>query len=168
MLADLNRIAQQHRPKLYLRALRLTRDPDGAHDLLQDTFERCLRRLPDHLADEGVLPWIFVVMRNLYLDRVRQAANRLVCQDVDTFGQTSAIDLEDEPRWQRVNLREVRSAVKSLPDHLRLPYEMHVFRKLPYQDIAKHLHLAAPTVGTRIHRARLQLRRRLLAALGPS
>jgi len=50
------------------QALRLTRNRDKAQDLTQDTFERCVLRLPTAVPAEKVVSWMLVVMRHLFLD----------------------------------------------------------------------------------------------------
>jgi RNA polymerase sigma-70 factor, ECF subfamily len=162
---DLHRIARELYAPLLTTAMRLTRDLEAARDLVQDTFERCLTRLPPGIQEKEVMAWLLVVMRHLFIDELRTlraTGRRLVFDEVDEYPLAPPPDPEDAPTWQRVCPEDAELAVRTLPEHLREPYEMHVYRKLPYRDIARILRLPAPTVGTRIHRARRHLRRTLL------
>ena len=64
-----------HLDALYRGALRLSRDPDKAQDLVQDTFARALRYQHSYQPGTNMKAWLFAIMRNLYWDRF-QKANR--------------------------------------------------------------------------------------------
>jgi RNA polymerase sigma-70 factor (ECF subfamily) len=156
---DFHRIARDHRLRVYQQALQLTRDRDQAQDLTQDTFERCLRRMPARVPDDKVLSWMMVVMRHLFVDEVRSlATRRRVTRHIQVLVDVAPAEGDDEPSWQLVPLEEVRRAVNTLPEALRRPYELHVFVNLRYREVAQRLQLPTKTVGTRIHRARRRLK----------
>jgi RNA polymerase sigma-70 factor (ECF subfamily) len=158
-IIDFDQLAMYHHCRLYQQALQLTRNRDKAQDLTQDTFERCLRRLPTGVPAEKVLSWMLVVMRHLFLDEIRsRACRRQVVLDVENCPDVEPDSVEDPPNWQAIPVKAVRQAVRALPDTLRRPYELHVFVNLRYREVGAVLHLPVKTVGTRIHRARRRLR----------
>jgi len=158
-IIDFDQIATYHYRRLYQQALRLTRNRDKAQDLTQDTFERCVLRLPTAVPAEKVVSWMLVVMRHLFLDEIRSlACRRQALIDVEDCPGAEPDAVEDVPNWQAIPVEDVRQAVRALPDTLRRPYELHVFVNLRYREVGAVLHLPVKTVGTRIHRARRRLR----------
>lgn len=166
MLAlELNGLAQDLYPTLRNRALQFTRDSDRADDLVQSTLEKFLSRVPPGITQDKALPWMFVVMRHLFVDGIRAPemrwgplgeSERLTCLRVPEDSR--------EPHWATLRLEDVTAALAKLSESLRVPYEMHVLAKVRYREIAKQLAIDVSTVGSRIHRARRQLR----LALQPS
>lgn len=57
---------------LYRDGLRALRDPDSAHDLVQDTFIKVWRRCATFRGDSELLPWIKSILRHAAIERLRQ------------------------------------------------------------------------------------------------
>jgi RNA polymerase sigma-70 factor, ECF subfamily len=168
--ASFHRHLEEHAVALLGRARHLTRDPDAAADLVQDTFERALRSPPRVLEGGNVRGWLFVILRNLYIDRCRAGRqHRDVAFDEAAVARASAPagdEVEEaQPPWMALAPESVRALVHRLPEHLRLPLELSVDGHR-YEDIAALLQLTTITVGTRIHRARKRLRAILLEEAG--
>jgi RNA polymerase sigma-70 factor (ECF subfamily) len=181
LVVELDKVVRDSYPALRARALRLTQDWDRAHDLVQNTLERFLSRSPADLPRDKVLPWLFIVMRHLFVDGIRTPAARwepLRDGEPPQEPQAEMDSFEGEPLWSKVRLDDAHAVLHALPDAMRYPYEMHVVAKLSYREIAKILHIEVPTVGSRIHRARRYLRAILMnkgvpdqvldAAIGPA
>src|SRR5205823_3706628 len=60
-----------HLDSLYRGALRLTRNPEQAQDLVQDTYVRALRYQHSFEAGTNMKAWLFAIMRNLFWDRFK-------------------------------------------------------------------------------------------------
>ena len=69
------------------------------------------------------------------------------------------------PVWTRVSNEQVAAALNELGSDFRRVYELHVLGR-SYDEIAAELHIAKPTVGTRLIRARRKLKEALLHDLG--
>src|ERR671925_534565 len=63
--------AIEHLDTLYRGALRLTRDPAQAEDLVQDTYVRALRYQASYHPGTNMKAWLFAIMRNLFWDRFK-------------------------------------------------------------------------------------------------
>jgi RNA polymerase sigma factor (sigma-70 family) len=63
---------QRYRPRIRAFALRMTRDPDRADDLVQDVFMSALRRLRETDAPIVFRPWIYEIARNACIDEYRR------------------------------------------------------------------------------------------------
>ena len=160
---ELETVIARAYPALRARALYLTRDHDRAQDLVQGALERLLNATLE-LPREKILPWLLVVMRHLFIDSTRSPEARWTpLRERDGYPDPVDDSVEQEGRASaRVRLEEAEAALRSLPESYRHAYQMHVQAHLSYREIAHLLHIELATVGTRIHRARRQLREMLL------
>ena len=91
--------AIEHLDSLYRGALRLTRDPDAAQDLVQDAYARALRYQHSYKPGTNMKAWLFAIMRNLFWDRSGKAARESVSlDDVSDFTLYDALrdEITDE------------------------------------------------------------------------
>ncbi len=156
-----------HLDTLYRGALRLTRDPDRAQDLVQDTYVRALRYQHSYQPGTNMKAWLFAIMRNLFWDRFRGGRPEDLSLDDDT-GDFALYDrLKDEtavPEAQvldRLAADEVVKAVETLnPLHREVVLLVDV-EGMAYKDAAEVMGVPIGTVMSRLHRARQQLQRHL-------
>jgi RNA polymerase sigma-70 factor, ECF subfamily len=153
-----------HEPTLTRLAERLCRSHADARDLVQDTYERALRawdRLPE---DSNVRAWLVTILHNLFLDRCRRARRN---PRMDEAGPARALDVPSPETtapqpWAEVTADQVRAAVSELDVEFRRAYEMYALEGRSYRQIADELGIPTNTVGTRLLRARMKLKRILL------
>jgi RNA polymerase sigma-70 factor (ECF subfamily) len=179
---DVGHLARCYGQELRNLARRLTRDPDDAADLLQDSLERALRSAGK--VDPKALPaWIVTVMRNLFTDRCRQRRAQLLGLRGLTVGlqgltvglqgltgqprvATTGFDTSEEDgapcSSSMVSRDRMAEAVAQLEPLFREVFELHA-RGLSLAQIAETVGIPAATAGTRLFRARRKLR----AILGP-
>jgi RNA polymerase sigma-70 factor (ECF subfamily) len=100
--------------------------------------------------------WLLTILHNLWIDHMRKNARdpSPVAEVLDT----SAPDPAPEPVWSSLTIEDVRDALSTIAPDLREVYTLHVFERRPYDEIANLLSISRMTVGTRLHRARRQLR----------
>lgn len=152
---------RSHRKRLHDLARKWCRSPLDPDDLVQDTLERALRAtLPVH-TNEGA--WLSRVMRNLFIDRVRQQAVRR--EQLDGGVPPSGVS-EDGAWWERLSEADVRAEVARLPPQQRATFELFTFGGESYDTIAEQLGISKNTVGTRVLRARHALRAMLTERYG--
>lgn len=163
----LSKAFREAEPFLRSLAVRLCRHTSDANDLVQDTFERALR------SGGGDPPrnpraWLATILHNLFVDRCRALARRPALEPLTErhAGIASEPYAEARPAWGNATLADIRAALEELDADFRRVYEMHVFEHLSYEEIAGLLHIQRVTVGTRLTRARHQLRAVLRARLG--
>src|SRR4051812_18746109 len=99
-------VARSYGPALYARALAFTGQSQDAWDLVQDTLERGMRAFPE-LRSDKVGPWLFVILKNAFLDGWRTAYRRRVRLGLDGIAIESIPcpepDHEEEPPWASVS-----------------------------------------------------------------
>src|SRR4030095_12431791 len=68
--------ALEHLDALYGFAMTLTRNQAEAEDLVQETYLRAVRAFGQLVADSNLKSWLFVIMRNIWLNQIRHAHSR--------------------------------------------------------------------------------------------
>lgn len=150
-------------PEMGRVARRLTTQKADSDDLVQEACRRAFEAHDQFVMGSDLRAWLFCILRNLHRDRARRAWREI--PDPDVGDQIAAPTVDDRPPWAQITEEEVAQAVASLPSHYGNPYVLHALHHLPYLAISMQLGIPCGTVGTRILRARLQLRRFLLGRL---
>ena len=159
--------AISHLDTLYRGALRLTRDPERAQDLVQDTYVRALRYQHSYQTGTNMKAWLFAIMRNLFWDRFKGPGREAVSLDDDT-GDFALYDRlhddgigPDEEVLDRLATSEVVAAVDELPPLHREVVLLVDVEGFSYKDAADVIGVPIGTVMSRLHRARQNLQKRL-------
>lgn len=148
-------------------ARRLTGGSFLAEDLVQDTCRRALEARHQFNVDANseLRAWLFRILRNLHIDLLRRASHELV---IGVDGDELVAEPPPErPVWDALSDDDVSSALGCLPATFAKTYTMYAVDRLSYADIARELNVPVGTVGTRLRRARLQLRQVMLRRLAP-
>ena len=162
---------EQHGPRLYRLALRLTRDETEAEDIVQETFLQAFKGIGSFEGRSGLLTWLYRIAYNAVLMLRRQARPTVSLEDqlqeeVDTTIPEQLFDWCCLPE-QDLQADEVRTeldrAIGDLPETLRVVFMLRELEGLSTEEVAQSLELSADVVKQRLHRARLWLRERLSA-----
>ena len=155
-------IARQHTALLYRAALQFTANDSDAHDLVQDTFETSLRKLPKELPEDRIGSWLTVTLRNRFIDlhRAAKSHRKTALLDTGLFALPTQ-ETAEEPRWATVGPERLWDCVTRLKVSLREVFLLRARDGRSYAEIAFELSIPSSTVGTRYHRALRCLRRML-------
>jgi RNA polymerase sigma-70 factor (ECF subfamily) len=155
-----------HLDSLYRGALRLTRNPEQAQDLVQDTYVRALRYQHSFEAGTNMKAWLFAIMRNLFWDRFKSSHKDDV--SLDDVGEFPLYDkLKDSAEipeaevLDKLAAGEVVKAIEQLPPLHREVVLLVDVEGFSYKDAAQVLGIPIGTVMSRLHRARQQLQKSL-------
>jgi RNA polymerase sigma-70 factor (ECF subfamily) len=165
--AAFGQAALDHIDALYGYAMTLTRDTTEAEDLVQDTYVRAARAVNRPGSSENLKGWLFVIMRNAWLNQVRHRNAGPLFVDLDSNESTR--EAHDNPHvvyLRKLEREQVREAILSLPDAYREIVVLRDIEGFTYQEIAMVLECPAGTVMSRLGRARGRLRK-LLSAWQP-
>jgi len=152
----------EHLDSLYRMAMQLTRHPDEASDLVQET---CLKafRVAERYEERGggIRPWLFKIMHNEFYSRVSREKRGPAY--VDDF-PTTATDVpgpdDPPPAWTLANLdwehvdERLKSAIEALQPEYRSVLLLWGVENLKYREIAEIQDVPIGTVMSRLHRAR--------------
>jgi len=154
-----------HMDALYNFALKMTRDPDDANDLLQETYLKAYRFFDKFEIGTNCKAWLFRIMKNSYINIYRKNTrepDKVDYGEIEEFYETiksdhaSDNDLESEI-FNNVLDDEVMNAVQSLPDDFRTVILLCDIEGLTYEEIAEFVDCPIGTVRSRLHRARKML-----------
>src|SRR6516164_6330133 len=144
---------------LYRTAFRLTGNKAQAEDLVQETYLRAWRSLSQLHGLSGVQPWMFRILRTVFIDQLRRESKRpKLVTDVEKM-----LAAWEQPSPPDVSDQEILSAMTELADEDRLALLFQAVGGLSYREISEAMECPIGTVMSRIHRAKRLLRRRLAA-----
>ncbi|MGH7263252.1 MAG: sigma-70 family RNA polymerase sigma factor [Candidatus Rokuibacteriota bacterium] len=156
-----------HLDSLYRFALRLTHNRAEAEDVVQDACVRAFRSFHRFNPGTNSRAWLFTILRNLFLNRVRREGREVLAEDVASWESTtvgiggSGPQNPEEEFFQTVLHGDVDRALKALP----LPFREVVFltdlEGFTYREAAEVLSCPVGTVMSRLSRARCLLRQAL-------
>jgi RNA polymerase sigma-70 factor, ECF subfamily len=166
---------------LYGGALKLTRNPRDAEDLVQDTYVRAFEKFELFKPGTNLKAWMFRVMTNRFINLYRRRRIRPEQASYDDVGEF--MGKEDKQILQDFQSTEamaglmqnegfldslddrLKDALQGLSDDYREVLIMNVIGEMQYKDIATALGIPLGTVMSRLSRARAILRERV-AELG--
>ncbi|MCB1056417.1 MAG: sigma-70 family RNA polymerase sigma factor [Acidobacteria bacterium] len=164
------RLLDQEGGRVYKIALRLCGSPEDAADLVQDVFLQAYRKWHQFQGDSQPSTWLYTIAaracRRTHRRRAGEPARLESLDELLPHPEAGIPDLRDGedggPLSEHLKneARElVERAVAELPDGFRLPLVLKEILELPVGEVAAILGIKEATVKTRLHRARLMLRR---------
>ena len=169
--ADFENDAMQYASQLYSAALRMTRNPADAEDVVQETYLKAYRAYDTFKAGTNLKAWLYRILTNTYINRYRKAQRRPTevelgeLQDLYLYrrlGEESGASLSaEEEVLDRFVDADVKQALESLPEHFRMPVLLADVEGFSYKEIAEMLEIPIGTVMSRLHRGRKALQKKL-------
>jgi RNA polymerase sigma-70 factor (ECF subfamily) len=155
---NVERLVNDHYASLYRYAYRLAGSTTDAEDLTQETFCTAQQKLRQLRDPERVKAWLFSILRNAYLRRLRDDKH---CHFVPVEDLGDVMDLPPDPLLP-VEPERLQQALNELPEVFRTPIILYYFEEFSYRDIAEQMDLPLGTVMSRLARAKAHLRTRLV------
>lgn len=142
-------------PSLRRYARSLLRDQSAADDLVQDCLERVISRWHQRRIDGDARTWVFTILHNLAMNRLKQKARRGVHVTVDDADQAAFATAPAQE--DRLHHRAVVDALSQLPEDQRIVLLLVSVEELSYVETASVLDIPIGTVMSRLSRARHRL-----------
>ena len=158
-------------PSLYGSALRMTRNPADAEDLVQDTYLRAFRGFAGFQEGTNLKAWLYRILTNSFINTYRKKQrqpqtvegpddleewylfDRLGSRNVEASAEQEVLDqLPDD---------DVKRALESLPENFRMPVLLADVEGFSYKEIADIMDTPIGTVMSRLHRGRKALEKAL-------
>jgi RNA polymerase sigma-70 factor, ECF subfamily len=175
-MADQASFAEQAMPymsALYAAALRMTRNPADAEDLLQETYLRAYRGFEGFREGTNLKAWLYRILTNTFINTYRAKKRRpdqVELDDVEDFflyRRLGGLEAADAARSTETEVlesipdSEVKEALESIPEQFRMAVILADVEGFSYKEIAEILDVPIGTVMSRIHRGRRALQQKL-------
>jgi RNA polymerase sigma-70 factor, ECF subfamily len=157
-------------PNLYGAALRLTRNPQDAEDLVQETYLRAFRGFVGFEEGTNLRAWMYRILMNTFINTYRKKQREPVTvadEEIedwflyDRLGESGVEASAENEVLERIPDEDVQRALEALPENFRMAVLLADVEGFSYKEIAEILDIPIGTVMSRLHRGRKALQKAL-------
>ena len=165
--------AMEYMSSLYTAALRMTRNPADAEDLVQETYLKAYRAFGSFQEGTNLKAWLYKILTNTFINAYRSKKRRPEQTELDDveelylyrrLGGLEAVTAgrsAEEEVLEHFTEGDIKAAVESLPEQFRMAVLLADVEGFSYKEIAEILDIPIGTVMSRLHRGRKALQKAL-------
>jgi RNA polymerase sigma-70 factor, ECF subfamily len=163
----------EHMGSLYTAALRMTRNPADAEDLVQETYLKAYRAYNTFQEGTNLKAWLYKILTNTFINSYRSRKRRPEQTEFDEgedlylFRRLGGLEAArsgrsaEEEVMDHFTEDDVKAAVEALPEQFRMAVLLADVEGFSYKEIADILDVPIGTVMSRLHRGRRSLQKAL-------
>ncbi len=158
---DFNRQLWTFKDSLRSFAISFTRNEDDADDLVQDTMLKAVRYAEKFEKGTNLKSWLYMILKNTFINNYRRK-NKLKFYMAESISQVNGFDGNSACNLgeSKCSMDDIYKVLAKLPHDYYYPF-IKYFEGYKYHEIADELQIPIGTVKTRIHCARIVLKKNL-------
>ena len=163
-------LVERHQNKVINICYGFVHNYDDAEDLAQDVFIEVFQSLARFRAESGFSTWLYRIAVNKSLNFIKKNKRKKLLEPIERLlGLSnekiphSTIEASDSELLDQERRKIVYKAIDSLPESQRLAFTLHKIENISYAEVAETMKISLPAVESLIHRAKMNLKVKLLS-----